>query len=169
MPQFDVSLFPSQLFWLVIVFGVLYFVISRFIAPAAESILNSRHRVVDDHIKEAEEYNNQTTEIEALKIKELSDANKQAEALRAKTIKSLNSLFATKREEVSNEIKLKRSKAMAELQVYVDNFHAKESDPCMKLAAVIINKITGKEADMRLLSEIEKRLYVQNNKSAGGS
>lgn len=169
MPQFDVSLFPSQLFWLLIIFGLLYFVISRFIAPAAESILTSRHRVADDHIKESEEYHKQVSEIEALKTKELVDANKHAEDLRNKAVKSLNNLFASKKEEVSSEIKLKRSKAMSDLQVYIDNFHSKESQPCIKLAAVIINKITGKDADMKLLSDIENRLYVQASKDVRGS
>ena len=56
MPQFDVSSFSSQLFWLAIVFAILYFIVSKFIAPKAESILTARNRYIEDDINYAEVY-----------------------------------------------------------------------------------------------------------------
>ena len=56
MPQFDISSFSSQLFWLAIVFAVLYFIVSRFIAPKAESILTARNRCMEENISYAEDY-----------------------------------------------------------------------------------------------------------------
>jgi len=166
MPQFDVSTFSSQLFWLIVIFSCLYFVVSCFIAPSAENILTSRHRIADDHIAEAEEYNKQIAEVEALKAAELSEANKHAEDIRAEAIRSLNYLFANKKGEVISQIKFERAKALKEIELYINSFHTKESDSCMKLAAAIIHKLTGKDADMKLLSDIEKRLYLQTSDKA---
>ena len=50
MPQFDVSSFGTQLFWLTLVFGVLYIAISRIIAPKAESIMINRNRYLEENI-----------------------------------------------------------------------------------------------------------------------
>ena len=33
MPQFDIASFPSQIFWLVVTFGILYFVMSKLVLP----------------------------------------------------------------------------------------------------------------------------------------
>lgn len=157
MPQFDVSSFPSQAFWLVIVFGVLYFFISRVIAPTAESILTSRHRINADNISAAEEYNAKSAELEKLKTEKLAEANKAAEELRASALKSVADNFEHKRGEVNDELKLKTNRALNEIQLFTENFHAQETEPCVNLAAFIIERITGKPADIKLLKKIEDK------------
>ena len=55
MPQLDPTYFPSQLFWLVISFMLLYGLVSRFIIPKFEVTLQKRKVQIDDDLKYAEE------------------------------------------------------------------------------------------------------------------
>ena len=41
-PPFDQSLYPSQLLWLLITFGLFYFLMSRMVLPRIASILEVR-------------------------------------------------------------------------------------------------------------------------------
>lgn len=54
MPQFDPSTFPSQIFWLVICFGILFFVISRRVIPRIADIFHMRSSQIEGKHTEAE-------------------------------------------------------------------------------------------------------------------
>lgn len=59
MPQLDISTFPSQIFWLVITFVVLYVTMSTFILPVIRKTLEHRDTQISDDLKSAEELNMQ--------------------------------------------------------------------------------------------------------------
>ena len=49
LPQFDFSTWSSQIFWLVVTFGLLYFVLAQFILPRIREGLTERgDRIADD-------------------------------------------------------------------------------------------------------------------------
>ncbi|MCA3572563.1 MAG: F0F1 ATP synthase subunit B', partial [Aestuariivirga sp.] len=43
-PPMDTSTFPSQIFWLVIFFGLLYLLMSRLVLPKMAAVLDKRHK-----------------------------------------------------------------------------------------------------------------------------
>ena len=77
-PPFDPWHFPSQIFWLAILFGVLYFVLSRFILPQLGAVLERRENTIADNLDEAARLNDQA--IEAQKAMETSMAEARAQA-----------------------------------------------------------------------------------------
>ncbi len=154
MPQFDVSSFSSQLFWLVIVFGFLYFLISKFIAPKAESILTHRNRFLEENVNDAEEYSKRAKSIETLRENKLGEVNAHVEDLNRQAVELMDSQFVHQKKELSVVLDKKKQKALADIQNYVDKFHVDESVSCIKLAAFIIQKVTNKDANMELLKKI---------------
>lgn len=163
MPQFDVSTFGPQLFWLFLVFMVLYLIVSRLIAPAAETILTSRNRFIQDNVESADEYNRKSAEIEKFRENKLTEVNVAAEDIRHKALKKLSDEFEHRRLATIDELKLKTNRAINDTEIFADNFHSKESEPCLQLAAHIINKVTGKPANMTLLEKIEKDYHIVKN------
>ncbi|NRB10281.1 MAG: hypothetical protein HRU35_01495 [Rickettsiaceae bacterium] len=156
MPQFDVSVLPSQIFWLVIVFGFLYLMINYFITPKAEAILISRHKYLEDNVNEAEEFNEQ---IEALKDNrevQLLEAHRQAEELKASSLKTLDAKYIGRKEELLLELEQKTKTSLKEIQLAVNDFHKQETKPSLNLASFIVEKITKKPADRKLLEKIYK-------------
>ena len=154
MPQFDVATFSSQLFWLVAVFAFLYFLVSRFIAPKAESILIARNRCLEENIRYADEYNTKVISIDISRLERLAEVNAQVEDTQKQATKMLEMYFDKQKEELAAILAKKREHAMDDVSNYVDKFHADEPDSCISLASFIIKKVTNKPADLKLLQKI---------------
>jgi len=156
MPQFDVSSFSSQLFWLVVVFGFLYVIVSKVIAPKAETILASRNRYVEENIsvsRECEEMISALKEQKSLKLKEL---NLEIESLLSTSIASVDEIFTKKEQILSTDLSKMIADSAVEIQNYAQSFHLDESLCCVDLSSLIIEKITGKPADLKLLKKIHE-------------
>lgn len=154
MPQFDVSTFSSQLFWLVLVFGFLYIAVSKFIAPKAEIILTSRNRYLEDNISASEEYNYKAQTLRQTKEDRLTELNADAEEIRKEAMRVLESYFLGKKTALASSLQEKTNESLLDIQKYMDSFHVNEVKPCVDLAAFIIEKITDKPADLKLLEKI---------------
>ena len=53
MPQFDPSSFPSQIFWLVIFFALLYLLMSKVALPRMAAVLDRRHKAIESDLSKA--------------------------------------------------------------------------------------------------------------------
>lgn len=157
MPQFDVSSFSSQLFWLAIVFAILYFIVSKFIAPKAESILTARNRCIEDDINYAEVYKKEAKMLDMEKHEKLTEVNIRVEEMQQQAIKLLESHFTKQKEDISKTLDHKKEISSDEIAKYVNKFREGESDACLRLAAFIIEKITDKPTDIKRLREIYSR------------
>lgn len=157
MPQFDVSSFSSQLFWLALVFAFLYFLVSKFIAPKAEAILTARNRCLEDNINNASEYNQQAKALDENRSMRLDEVNIRVEDMQQQAIGALESHFQEQRDELKSTLSKRKDKAISEINEYVDQFHTDEPESCISLAAFIIKKITNNPADLKLLKKIHKK------------
>lgn len=54
IPQMDPTWFPNQLFWLALSFGLLFAIVSLFIAPRIHGILGTRENAIREAIADAE-------------------------------------------------------------------------------------------------------------------
>ena len=55
MPQLDFSVFPSQLFWLLISFFTMLFIMSKFIIPKTAEMINLRREKIEGDLAKASE------------------------------------------------------------------------------------------------------------------
>ena len=62
MPQFDLSFYPAQIFWLLVSFGFLYLMMRYLICPQIEGILEEREKKVEQTLKEAEKRNQEAAD-----------------------------------------------------------------------------------------------------------
>src|SRR5688572_13695417 len=57
MPQFDLTRFPSQIFWLIVSFAVLYFLMAKMVLPRIGSIIETRERKILSDLEAAQKAN----------------------------------------------------------------------------------------------------------------
>ncbi len=77
-PPFDPSGFPSQLFWLAITFGVLYFAMSRLVLPKIGGAVERRQDKISTDLEEAASLNEKAVSAQqALELK-LAEARARA-------------------------------------------------------------------------------------------
>ncbi|MDJ0922748.1 MAG: hypothetical protein QNI84_16590 [Henriciella sp.] len=110
-PPFDPWHFPSQIFWLVLLFGFLYLVLSRFILPKLGSVLEHRESTIADDLDDAARMNEQA--IDAQKAVEISIAEAQAKAREtaSKARAKIDKEIAEATAKVDGELDVKLSEA----------------------------------------------------------
>ena len=82
MPQFDLSFYTSQIFWMLISFGLLFMWISFIIFPMFDDIFEARKTVIQKHLRQAEKINKEAeTLIQQVQEQRLHAEKKRAQAL----------------------------------------------------------------------------------------
>jgi F-type H+-transporting ATPase subunit b len=94
LPQFDPSSWPSQLFWLAIFFGGLYWLMSSVFIPRIGATIEERRDRIADDLDQAGDYKQQASAAEAAYVAALEGARAKARALAADTQNALGAELA---------------------------------------------------------------------------
>lgn len=111
MPQFDASSFVSQLVWLTLTFGVLYFILSRMVLPKIATVLESRRDRIASDLDEAETLKRQTDEAIAAYEQALAEARDDAARIARETRDAVNAEIDEARRKAEAEVGEKIGKA----------------------------------------------------------
>jgi len=126
LPQLDISTWPSQLFWLVVLFTAGYILMAKFVTPRIGSVLEERRAKLDEDLGKARSASEDAARIRAEYEADLdaarsaaagtakqaaAEATKHAEASDAKIAKKL----AEKVAKAEAKLATARSEAMANL------------------------------------------------------
>ena len=77
MPQFDLSVFVGQIFWLLVSFGTLYLGVYFIVFPLFNSIFNARKKLIDTPLEKADKIAMDTQRLELEIEKKKLDLQKQ--------------------------------------------------------------------------------------------
>jgi F-type H+-transporting ATPase subunit b len=84
-PPFDKQHFPSQLFWLVVTFLLLYALMARIALPRIAGIFAERSKRIGDDLAAANRFKEQSEAANAAYLKSLADARARAQAIAKET------------------------------------------------------------------------------------
>ena len=104
MPQLDFSVFPSQFFWLVVNFGLMLFIMSKFIIPKTAEMINLRKEKIDGDLQKAAEIKKQVEETIEKYNKALKNANLRASISLQKTKDELNETINRRQADISAKL-----------------------------------------------------------------
>lgn len=104
MPQLDVSTFGNQIFWLLVVLAVIYWVLSRVALPRIGGVISDRQGAITGDLMAAEEFKQKAKDAEAAYDKALADARAEA-----------NKIIAANKAEIQKELDAAIAHADAEI------------------------------------------------------
>lgn len=127
IPQLDPTWFPSQIFWLVISFGLMLVLVRTAIAPSIDTVLTTRAEAIASAMREAENYRNQAAQanqdmnaaIVGAKTKAASmtqEVQAQAAHRAGETVQALDQELKAKLSKAETAIANAKATAMGELQ-----------------------------------------------------
>ena len=90
MPQLDAATFPSQIFWLVVSFALLYWLMSSVALPRIEKIIEERRNRVDTDLAKAAQMKSEAEAVIAAYEKALTEARAAAQATVRETNERMN-------------------------------------------------------------------------------
>lgn len=145
-PPLDTSTFPSQLFWLAIFFGALYFLMSRLVLPKIGGIIEARKARIDGDIARASAMKDETEAALKAYEKSLGDARGNANDIAKSTRDTVNTDIAKQQAALNADLSAKA--VAAEAQISRSKAKALESvnDIAAEAASDIIAALTGAKA-----------------------
>ena len=78
LPQFDVTTYPSQLFWLFLTFATCYLIFSKKILPEISSVLQTRRERIDNDLQTAKELREEIESVREEYETAIAEARSQA-------------------------------------------------------------------------------------------
>ena len=162
MPQLDPEFWFSQIFWLVITFGILYLVLSKLILPKISDNLETRKSQVLDNLELAEKQRNDSEaklkEFDNIILKSKIDAKNLFNESRKKLLEDINKKRQKLEEELDKEIKIVESE--------IEELKIKSPDKINKIAietsSDLINQLIGANINNSSITAIVKDIASKN-------
>ncbi len=156
-PPFDVSAFPSHLFWIAISFGLLYFFVNRLIIPQVGGIIEDRRDRVASDLGEASRLTRETNEVIALYEKELADARQKAYAIAQERRDALKAEQDRQQAETEAQLASRIGEAEAQIAKRRDAALADVDGIASEAAGAIVLQLSGLTVDQATINAAVKR------------
>lgn len=153
MPQFDISTYFSQIFWLIIVFSILFISVNKFLTPKVQEILGKRDKIFSNSINEVNALNEKTSLLKELYNSKLNDINYMISCINDEAKTLIDDEFKKKNQELDNDLSLLTSNENEKIKFINADFQLNKKMLCYDVASIIIKQLTNKEADLALLKE----------------
>ena len=162
MPQLNPEFWISQIFWLIITFGVLYVILSKLILPKISKNLESRKSQISDNIeaadKQRKESEDKIEEYEKIINQSKIEAKNIFNQVKEKALKDINS----KKENLDKQIEQEIKNAEEEIKGLRKDASTKINKIAIDLSDEIIKKLIGAEINNSSISAIVNDLYKKD-------
>ncbi len=169
MPQLNPEFWISQIFWLIITFGILYFTLSKFILPKISLNLELRKSQIQENIESAEKQR-ESSEVKLKEYDEIihkskMEAKKIFKDAREKVVKDINS----KKEILDKQIHEEISNAEEEIEKLKNNAAKKINEIAVETSSSLLKILIGTEVNNSSISAIVNDLSKKNKDKYYGS
>jgi F-type H+-transporting ATPase subunit b len=142
-PPFQTETFASQLLWLAITFGFLYWLADKVIVPRLGGILADRASRISTDLNEAEAMKAKAEAAGAAYEKSLADARAQSQAIAQETRDAVNAKSDARRKAVETELSEKLASAEGTIVAMKAKAMSHVASIAAETASVIVAQITG--------------------------
>ncbi len=162
MPQLDPEFWLSQIFWLVITFGILYLVLSKIILPKISDNLETRKSQVLDNLELAEKQRNESEaklkEFDNIILKSKIDAKNMFNESRKKLLDDISKKRQKLEEEIDKEIKI----VEAEIEELKKKSPEKINKIAIETSSDLINQLIGAKVNNSSITAIVSDITSKN-------
>ena len=154
MPQLNPEFWVSQIFWLILTFGILYVILSKFILPKISTNLELRKTQISDNIEAADKQRKESElklkEYDEIILKSKIEANNIYNQVREKAIKDINLKRDVLEKQIDDEIN--------KIEEEINKLRMKAPEKITKIAketsSELIQKLIGTEVNNSSISAI---------------
>ena len=162
MPQLNPEFWISQIFWLILTFGTMYVVLSKFILPKISNNLESRKSQILENIEAAEKQREDSEaklkEYDEIILKSKSEAKTMFNQTREKALKDI----MAKKEVLDQQIDDEINKAEKEIQVLRVSAPDKINKIAIETSSELLEKLIGSGVNSSSISAIVDDLSKRN-------
>jgi F-type H+-transporting ATPase subunit b len=142
-PPFDAQQFPSQLFWLLVTFILLYVVMAKVALPRIGSIFEERNKLVSDDLAEAERFKEKSDAANAAYQQSLADAHAHAQSI-VNTMRERQAAAAEKsNKELDEQFRVRLAGAEATIAKTRQDAMTHTTEIAAEVAEAIVKRLIG--------------------------
>ena len=169
MPQLNTEFWISQIFWLILTFGTMYVVLSKFILPKISNNLESRKSQILENIEAAEKQREDSEaklkEYDEIILKSKSEAKTMFNQTREKALKDI----MAKKEVLDQQIDDEINKAEKEIEVLRVSAPEKINKIAIETSSELLEKLIGSGVNSSSISAIVDDLSKRNGNKYYGN
>ena len=162
MPQLNPEFWISQIFWLILTFGILYIILSKLILPKISANLELRKSQIQENIEAAEKQRKNSEsklkEYDQIILKTKLEAKNIFKDARDKAFKDITS----KKEVLDNQIDDEIKKAEQEIELLRKGAPEKINKIAIETSSEILKNLIGNEINNSSISAIVDDLSKKN-------
>ncbi len=142
-PPMDTSTFPSQIFWLVIFFALLYVLMSKVALPKMGAVLDRRAAKIEGDLAKAQALKDETQAAIQAYEKALSEARAKAQGIAAETRARMTAEMDAERAVLDKSLAAKIGEAEVKIAAAKAQAMQDVSEVAAQTAADIVAELTG--------------------------
>ena len=162
MPQLDPEFWFSQIFWLIITFGILFLVLSKLILPKISDNLESRKSQVLDNLELAEKQRTESEEkikeFENIILKSKIEAKNIFNESRKKLLYDINKKREKLEKELDKEVKI----VEAEIEELKKKSPEKINKIAIEMSGDLVNQLIGASVNNSSITAIVNDVAIKN-------
>lgn len=159
-PPFETHTFLSQLIWLALAFGLLYYLMDKIALPRIQAILTDRSARLSADLDEAQRMKAEADTAGAAYEKSLKDAQDKARSIAQATRNALASEAEVKRKALEGELNEKLAASEATIRTRTADAMGNVRSIAGETASAIVERLTGKAPDAAMLDRALDRAAV---------
>jgi F-type H+-transporting ATPase subunit b len=163
LPQFDPSSFPSQLFWLLVAFSVLYFFFSKRSLPEIGRVLQKRQAHIEHDIATAQKLRGNAEEAKARYERAVAEAQSQSTKLYLRAEEEVKAKMAAGLEEFKSRAVLQIKDTEESIEKAKKEAMESIQSIAAEIASVAAEKIVGISTDIDQAKSVVRNI---NKKAA---
>ena len=169
MPQLNPEFWISQIFWLILTFGILYLVLSKLILPKISKNLELRKSQIQENIEAAEKQRESSEskikEYDEIILKSKLEAKNIFKEAREKVLKDINQKKEVLDKQINEEIK----KAEQEIAKLKKESPDKINKIAIETSSVLVKKLIGADVNNSSITAIIDDLSKKNGNKYYGN
>jgi len=152
-PPFDAHSFPSQLFWLIVSFVVLYLIMSKWALPQVARVIDSRQKRIAGDVAEAGRLKEKSDDAVAAYEKALTDARSRAQAIANATREKQAASAEAARKQLEDELNAKLAESEKTIAATKQAAMSNVRGIAEGAAAAIVERLIGSAPGEQAVSE----------------
>ncbi len=162
LPQLDTSTYPSQIFWLVVVFGLMYAVFAKKSLPTIENTIENRSERINNDLDSAERLKDEVSSVQSSYEDSLIGARNSS----AELFQDIENQIKEKSETYTKDFKEHSAKQIADLEANIAKVRDKAMEEMSEIAAEVAAEAAAKIIGIKTDKGSAKAVVDALNKAA---
>lgn len=147
MPQFDATVFSTQIIWLVITFVAMYLLMARIVLPRISDVLEERDHKINDSLRKADLYKEDAEEAYAAYEKTMAEARAETQDIIRGVRERVAAEAAERNAALGEKLAAQTSEAEARIGKERTEAATRLADAAAEIATQAVERLSGLQVE----------------------